>query len=342
MTAIHAYAATEAGGPLAPFEYDPGELGRDDVEIDVTACGICHSDLSMLDDAWQQSQFPLVPGHEVVGAIAAMGDGVEHLRLGQIVGLGWFSRSCMTCRQCMDGDHHLCPGNEQTIVARHGGFADRVRCHKTWAVPLPPGVDPKKAGPLFCGGITVFNPIVQLGIRPTHRVGVVGIGGLGHLALQFLGKWGCEVTAFTSSDGKAREAAKLGAHRTIDSRSDAALDDAAGTFDLILSTVNVSLNWEKYFAALAPRGRLHMVGAVMEPIPAAVFALVTGQRSLSGSPLGSPATTATMLDFCARHGIEAVTEHFPMSRVNDALEHLRSGRARYRVVLDREAPNRPA
>jgi uncharacterized zinc-type alcohol dehydrogenase-like protein len=336
MATIHAYAATEAGGALGPFEYDPGELGHDDVEIDIAACGICHSDLSMLDDAWGQSRFPLVPGHEVVGTIAAMGDRVEHLKPGQVVGLGWFSRSCMTCGQCMGGDHNLCPHNEQTIVGRHGGFADKVRCHKAWAIPLPEGVAPKKAGPLFCGGITVFNPIVQLAVKPTHRVGVIGIGGLGHLALQFLNKWGCEVTAFTSSDSKAAEATRLGAHKVVKSRSDAALDDAAGTFDLILSTVNVPLNWEKYFAALAPRGRLHTVGAVPEPIPAAAFSMIVGQRSLSGSPLGSPATTATMLDFCARHGIEAVTEHFPMSRVNDALEHLRSGRARYRIVLDRD------
>jgi uncharacterized zinc-type alcohol dehydrogenase-like protein len=336
MTTIHAYAAGKPGGALEPFEYDPGELRRDDVEIDVLGCGICYSDVSMLDNEWQQTEYPLVPGHEVVGTIAAVGETVEHLRPGQTVGLGWYSRSCMTCPQCMRGDHNLCAAGEGVIVGRHGAFADKVRCQKTWAVPLPAGVDPKKAGPLFCGGITVFNPIVQFDVRPTHRVGVVGIGGLGHFALQFLNKWGCEVTAFTSTGSKAQEAMKLGAHKVVDSRSDAALDDAAGTFDLILSTVNATLNWEKYFAALAPRGRLHVVGAVMEPIPAAAVPMIVGQRSLSGSPLGSPATIATMLDFCARHGIEAVTEHFPMSRVNDALEHLRSGKARYRIVLDRE------
>jgi uncharacterized zinc-type alcohol dehydrogenase-like protein len=336
MTTIHAYAAEKPGGALEPFEYDPGELGRDDVEIDVLGCGICHSDLSMLDNEWEQTVYPLVPGHEVVGTIAAVGEGVEHLQTGQTVGLGWYSRSCLTCPQCMNGDHNLCASGEGVIVGRHGGFADKVRCQKTWAVPLPAGVDPKKAGPLFCGGITVFNPIVQFDVRPTHRVGVVGIGGLGHFAVQFLSKWGCEVTAFTSTGGKAQEATKLGAHNVIDSRSDTALDEAAGRFDLILSTVNVSLNWEKYVAALAPRGRLHIVGAVMEPIPMASFPMIVGQRSFSGSPLGSPATMATMLDFCARHGIEAVTEHFPLSRVNDALEHLRSGKARYRIVLDRE------
>ena len=336
MTTIHAYAANERGGALAAFEYELGPLGRNEVEINVASCGICHSDLSMLDNDWGQSTYPLVPGHEVSGTVAAIGEGVEHLRVGQLVGLGWYSRSCTTCPQCMRGDHNLCATAEQTIVSRHGGFADKVRCDKMWAVPLPEGVDPRKAGPLFCGGLTVFNPIVQFDVRPTQRVGVIGIGGLGHLALQFLSKWGCEVTAFTSSDSKAEAALKLGAHRIVNSRSDAALDDAAGSLDLILSTVNVPLNWQKYFAALSPRGRLHIVGAVLEPLPVGAFSLIGGQKSVSGSPLGSPATAAMMLDFCARHGIAPITEHFPMSRVNDALEHLRSGKARYRVVLDRE------
>ena len=185
MTTIHAFAAKEAGGALEPFEYDAGPLGRDEVEIDVTSCGICHSDLSMIDNEWGMTEFPLVPGHEVAGTIAAIGDGVEHLRVGQVVGLGWSSGCCMTCDQCMSGDHNLCGKNEGTIVGRHGGFADKVRCDKAWAIPLPDGVDPKKAGPLFCGGLTVFNPIVQFDVKPTHRVGVIGIGGLGHLALQF-------------------------------------------------------------------------------------------------------------------------------------------------------------
>jgi uncharacterized zinc-type alcohol dehydrogenase-like protein len=335
MTTIHAYAATKAGGALEPFEYTAGPLKMDEVEIDVVTCGICHSDLSMLDNDWDQSTYPLVPGHEVVGTIAAVGDSVDHLRPGQTVGLGWISRSCMTCRHCMSGDHNLCR-QEQTIVGRHGGFADKIRCQNTWAIPLPDGVTPKKAGPLFCGGLTVFNAIVQAGIMPTHRVAVVGIGGLGHLALQFLNKWGCDVTAFTSSGSKAEEAIKLGAQRVIDSRSDAALDAAEKTFDFILTTVNAPLNWEKYVAALAPRGRLHTVGAVLEPIPVAAFSLIDGQKSLSGNPVGSPVITATMLEFCARHGVVATTEHFPMSGVNEALDHLRAGKARYRVVLDRE------
>ncbi|MBX3397315.1 MAG: NAD(P)-dependent alcohol dehydrogenase [Gemmataceae bacterium] len=333
MSAIRAYAATQPRGQLAPFEYEPGPLRPDDVEIAVSHCGICHSDLSMLDSEWGPTQYPLVPGHEVVGTIAAVGSNVTTRTVGERVGLGWFAGSCMHCRQCLNGDHNLCGTAEQTIWGRHGGFADRVRCKAEWAIPLPGNLDPAAAGPLFCGGITVFNPLVQFDVRPTHRVGVVGIGGLGHLALQFLNKWGCEVTAFSSSSGKEAEAKKLGAHHVVNSRDDAAMAKLAGRFDFILVTVNVPLNWPAYLAALAPKGRFHFVGAVLEPVPIAAMTMIMGQKSLSGSPLGSPATTATMLEFCARHGIAPVTEQFPMAKANDAIAHLRAGKARYRVVL---------
>lgn len=333
---IQAYAAHESGGKLEPFEYDPGDLGPGQVEIDVLACGICHSDLSMLDNEWEMASYPLVPGHEVVGTIIAVGEGVANVAVGDTVGLGWYSGSCLGCRQCMSGDHNLCAAAEGTIVGRHGGFANAVRCQAEWAIPLPKGVDAAKAGPLFCGGITVFNPIVQFGVRPTDRVGVIGIGGLGHLALQFLAKWGCEVTAFTSTDAKADEAREMGAHHVVNSRDAARLDAVAGSLDFILSTVNVDLDWNAYLAALGPRGRLHSVGAVPNPIPVPAFGVIPGQKSVSGSPLGSPATIAGMLEFCARHGIEAVTEHFPMREANEALDHLRAGKARYRIVLDRD------
>ena len=331
---IHAYAAHEPAGKLQPFEYEPGDLATGQVEIDVLSCGICHSDLSMLENDWEMAAFPLVPGHEVVGKVTAVGDGVINVAVGDTVGLGWYSGSCLGCHQCMSGDHNLCAGVEGTIVGRHGGFGDTVRCQAEWAIPLPDGVDLAKAGPLFCGGITVFNPIVQFDVRPTNRVGVIGIGGLGHLAVQFLSKWGCDVTAFTSTDAKADEAHQLGAHRVVNSRDPGQLEAVAGSFDFILSTVNVDLDWASFLAALGPRGRLHSVGAVPSPIPVPAFGIIPGQKSVSGSPLGSPATVATMLEFCARHGIEAVTEHFPMSEVNEAMDHLRSGNARYRLVLD--------
>jgi uncharacterized zinc-type alcohol dehydrogenase-like protein len=332
---IQAYAAFEPGGELRPFEYDPGPLGAGEVEIEVEHCGICHSDLSMLDNAWGMSCYPLVPGHEVIGRIAALGPGVAHLEPGQRVGLGWHAGYCLHCEACLSGDHNLCGQAQGTIVAHHGGFAEKVRAAAVSVVPLPDGIDVTRAGPLFCGGITVFDPLVQFDIPPTASVAVIGIGGLGHLALKFLNAWGCEVTAFTSSAAKRAEALRLGAHQTLDSRDPAALQGAANRFDLILSTVNVKLDWNAYVAALKPKGRLHFVGATLEPLDLAVFPLIAGQRSISGTPVGSPATMRRMLEFAARHGINPVTEHFPLDRVNDAIAHLRSGQARYRVVLSR-------
>ncbi|MHC5215009.1 MAG: alcohol dehydrogenase catalytic domain-containing protein, partial [Planctomycetota bacterium] len=192
-----AYAAQEPKGRLEPFEYDPGQLGIDEVEIDVQYCGICHSDLSMINNDWQFTRYPIVPGHEVVGTVAAVGDQVSHVKPGDKVGLGWHAGYCMTCPSCLSGDHNLCSKAQATIAGHHGAFADKVRARCASVVKLPRGIDLESTGPLFCGGVTVFNPLVQFDIKPTAKVGVIGIGGLGHLALQFSNAWGCEVTAFT-------------------------------------------------------------------------------------------------------------------------------------------------
>lgn len=331
---IHAYAATERGGKLAPFDYEPGEVGYDEIEIAVEHCGICHSDISMLDNDWGLSRYPIVPGHEAIGTIVALGAGVTHLQAGQRVGIGWHAGYCNTCGQCMSGDHNLCASAVATIGGHHGGFAERMRAQASAAVPLPEGLNPADAGPLFCGGVTVFNPLVQFDMQPTDRVGIIGIGGLGHLAVQFFSAWGCHVTAFTSSPDKREAALALGAQDTLDSTDPAALRAAAQSFDVILSTVNVKLNWGAYLGTLKPRGRLHFVGATLDPVPVQVMQLMGGQLSVSASPVGSPAVIAQMLEFAARHGIAAQTEHFPLSEVNAALDHLRAGKARYRIVLD--------
>lgn len=332
---IKAFAAHAAGGKLEPFQYDPGELGHDQVEVNVEYCGICHSDLSMVNNEWGMSEYPLVPGHEIVGTVAQTGSSVTNLKKGQHVGVGWQCGYCMTCKQCMSGQHHLCANVQPTIVGRHGGFADKLRVQAASAIPLPAGLNLETAGPLLCGGITVFNTLLTDDVSPTARVGVIGIGGLGHMALGFLNRWGCEVTAFTSSESKVKEALKLGAHKTANSRDPEAIQKLTDSFDLIVSTVNVKLDWAAYISTLAPNGRLHFVGAVLEPIELSAFPLLLGQLKVSGSPVGSPAMIATMLEFAARHDIRPVVEEFPMDKVNEAIAHLESGKARYRVVLKR-------
>lgn len=330
---FHGWATKEKGGKLVELEFKPGELKPNQVQIRVESCGICHSDISLIDNDWGNAQYPLIPGHEIIGIVEKIGEFTKHLSVGDRVGLGWFSGSCLSCQPCISGRQQLCQASESTILGRHGGFADRVRASEEWVFKLPEALDPKSAGPLFCGGATVFSPIVDFSVKPTDRVGVIGIGGLGHLALQFLNAWGCEVTAFTSSESKFEEAKKLGAHHVISSTKTADLEEIQGSLDFILNTTNVPLDWDAYLQALAPDGRLHFVGAVLDPIPLQAFSLIMGRKSVSGSPLASPSTVATMLDFCARHHIAPITETFAMSDVNAALDHLRAGKARHRIVL---------
>lgn len=330
---VNAYAAFEQGGELKPFEYELGELKADQVDVAVKYCGICHSDMSMIDNDWRGSRYPLVPGHEVVGEIIAVGSGVKHLSVGQMVGVGWTAESCLTCGDCMSGDHNLCNSARGTIMGRHGGFADKVRAQAAWAIPIPDGVDLASAGPLFCGGITVFNPILQHNISPLASVGVVGIGGLGHMALAFLKAWGCEVTAFSTSPEKEAEARALGAHHFMPTHDKAALKSLRGKFDMILDTVNVELDWDAYLQMLKAKGVLHIVG-VASTVNARIGSLLGKQRSISASPTGSPQAIAEMLKFAARHQVQPMVEIYKMAEVNKAMDRLRNEKPRYRVVLE--------
>jgi len=332
---IKAYAALEQGGKLEAYEYDPGELAADQVEISVEHCGICHSDLSMLNNEWGMTSYPFVPGHEVVGKIVAVGSRVTSLTVGQTVGLGWHSGYCLKCSSCHSGDQNLCNEAQGTIIGRHGGFAEKVRADESSVIPLPEGLDESMIAPLFCAGVTVFSPLLELNIKPTDTVGIIGIGGLGHLAVQFLRAWGCEVWAFTSSEEKKAEAIELGAHYTVNSKNKDELKALAGKFDLLLSTVNVKLNWNQYLNTLAPKGKLHFVGATLEPLDLNVFSLMSAQRSVSSSPVGSPQTMKTMLEFAKRHQIEPKVERYRFDQVNEAIERLESGKAHYRIVLSR-------
>ena len=330
---INAYAALNEKSKLAKFKYDLGPLGHNEVEIDVLYCGICHSDISMIENEWGMSQYPLVPGHEVVGKISKIGKNVKNFSLGQKVGLGWHSGYCNHCYLCNAGDQNLCAEAEGTIVSRHGGFADKVRAQYNSVVKIPDGIDLESTGPLFCGGITIFNPLVQYNISPTSKVAVIGIGGLGHMAIQFLNAWGCEVTAFTSSASKREEALKFGADHALNSKDAKEIESVAGKFDLIISTVNVTLDWNLYIKTLAPKGRLHFVGVALEPLNIGVFDLLPKQNCISSSPVGSPGTIVKMLDFAKAHDIRPIVEILPMSKANEAINKLKSGGAHYRIVL---------
>ena len=333
MSQIQGLAAHAAGAELLPFKYDPGMLGPQEVEIAISHCGVCHSDLHLISNDWGISQYPFIPGHEVIGKVTAIGADVKLIEVGQRVGLGWQSNSCGVCEWCTRGMENLCPAAEGTCVHRHGGYADHVRANSRFVIPIPDELDSQNTAPLLCGGITVYNPLRTHGINPSSRVGIVGIGGLGHLAIQFARVFGAEITAFSTSASKEEEARALGAHHFVNSRESKAMREVAGTLDFILSTINADQDWGVYVEALRPTGTLCFVGVPPSPVSVHAFPLISGLRSISGNPTGSPYRLKEMLDVAARHGVKATTESFPMSQANAAIEKVKKNKVRYRAVL---------
>ena len=333
MAQIHGYAAHAAGSELLPFHYDPGKLAAREVEIAISHCGICRSDLHLISNDWGISQYPFIPGHEVVGTVAAVGTDVRLLKVGERVGLGWQSGCCGVCEWCLRGMENLCPDAEATCVHRHGGYADRVRGNARFVVPIPEALASEQAAPLLCGGITVYSPMRIHGVNPSSRVGVVGIGGLGHIAIQFARAFGAYVTALSTSAEKEAEVRALGAHHFVNTRESKAMKDAAGTQDFILSTVSADQDWANYLQALRLTGTLCFVGVPPSPVSFPAFPLISGMRLVSGSSIGSPSRLREMLDVAARHGVKAATESFPMSNANQAIEKVKKNKVRYRAVL---------
>ena len=331
---IQAYAAMSAGAALEPYQFDAGELQPHQVEVQVEYCGLCHSDISVINNDWGSSVYPVVAGHEIIGTIRQLGAEAKGLKIGQRVGIGWTAESCQYCDPCLSGQQVLCTGGQvATIVGHAGGFADKVRAGWQWVIPLPQDLDPESAGPLLCGGITVFDPMLKHQIQAIHHVGVIGIGGLGHMAIKLLKAWGCEITAFTSSLDKIEELHAMGADHVVNNRDPVAIKALRGKFDLLLSTVNVTLDWKAYLATLAPNGTLHMLGLPLEPMQISASSLIGGAKSVTGSPAGFPAGLRQLLEFAARKNIAPQIELFPMSEINAAIERLHSGQARYRIVL---------
>ncbi len=330
---VHAYAAMQAKESLKPFDYKSDALLPDDIEVAITHCGICHSDVHLVDNDWGISTFPLVPGHEIIGTVSAVGSAVNQFKAGQRVGIGWQCKSCLTCENCCKGEENLCLKAQGVAVAHHGGFAERVRSHARFVVPIPDALESENAAPLLCAGITVYSPLRNHNVRPNMKVGVIGIGGLGHLALQFAKAFGCDVTAFSSDASKEKEAREFGAHHFINSIKDEALNSYQNSFDFILSTVNVDLNWEKYVSLLRAHGTLCFVGAANR-VNVPIMSLVDGNKTICGSQIGGPLMINEMLEFAARHGIHAKTQMMPMNQAADALNLVRNNKARYRIVLE--------
>ena len=333
MSEIHGLAVHAAGAHLLSYKYDLGDVAADDVEVKISHCGVCHSDVHLIDNDWGVSKYPFIPGHEIVGTVTGVGRNVKALKAGDRVGIGWQANSCGVCEWCQKGEEHLCAQVQPTCVGRNGGYADAVRVNWRFAVKVPEKLESENAAPLLCGGITVYSPLRNLGVRPSWRVGVIGIGGLGHLGLQFARAFGAEVTAFSTSKDKEAEALTLGAHKFVNTRETGSLKKLAGSFDVLLSTVNADADWGGLVAALRPKGTLCLLGVPPSPITLQAFPLIGGQKGISGSPTGSPSDLAEMLDVAVRHGVKAVTERYAMDKANEAVARVKKNQVRYRAVL---------
>jgi uncharacterized zinc-type alcohol dehydrogenase-like protein len=330
---IRGLAVHASGAQLVPYRYEPGELKANEVEVRISHCGVCHSDIHLIDNDWGISKYPFIPGHEIVGTVEAVGSDVKDRTVGERVGIGWQADSCGVCEWCRQGAEQLCANAQPTCVGRNGGYADSVRVNSRFAIPVPEVLVSESVAPLLCGGITVFAPMRRHGVNPSSRVGVVGIGGLGHLALQFAKTFGAEVTALSTSIDKEAEARKMGADHFVNTRDMAELKKIAGSFDFLLSTASADQEWQALMNSLRPKGTLCVVGVPPSPIAIQGFPLVNGQRAVVGSNTGSPQDLHEMLDVAARHGVKAITERFPMAKANDAIAKVKKSKVRYRAVL---------
>jgi uncharacterized zinc-type alcohol dehydrogenase-like protein len=333
MPPIQGLAVHAAGAELLSYKYEPGELEPGEIEITISHCGICHSDVHLIDNDWGISQYPFIPGHEIIGTVAAIGSDVSLLKLDQRVGVGWQAGCCGTCEWCQRGEEQLCPKIQPTCVGRNGGYADRVRVPEHFAVPIPDALESESAAPLLCAGVTAYAALKNYGVTKDSRVAIVGIGGVGHLAIQFARAFGAEISAFSTTPEKEEETRSFGAHHFINTRDPAAIKKLSSSFDFIVSTISPTQDWNPYIQALRPRGSLVFIGMQQKPATISLLPFINGQRSISGNFSASPKDMREMLDFAAQHNIKAQTEIFPMAQANEAISRLKKNLVRYRAVL---------
>ncbi len=338
-----AYAAADAKSALAPFSIERRAPRTDDVVIDIAYCGVCHSDIHQARDEWGGSIFPMVPGHEIVGHVAAVGDAVTGFKVGDAVGVGCFVDSCRQCTQCKAGEEQFCEqGMTATYNGReraggaptYGGYSTRITVQQDYVLRIPDGMPLDSAAPLLCAGITTYSPLRHWGVKPGDKVAVVGLGGLGHMAVKIANAMGAEVTVLSTSESKRADAQALGAKSFAATRDPDTFKKLAGSFDLIIDSVSAPHDYNAYLNLLKVDGSMVLLGVPEAPAPVAAFSLIMGRRKLGGSLIGGIRETQEMLDFCAEHGIAADIELIDAAQVNEAYERMIKGDVKYRFVID--------
>lgn len=330
--AMHAMAAYENGALLQPFTYDPPALQPHEVLLKVVSCGICHSDVHMIDNDWGMSRYPLVPGHEIVGEVVERGALVSEHMIGARVGVGWQRGADLTCEDCLRGDDNLCEASQGVITHGHGGFAEHVVMDARFCFPIPQGIATDWAGPLLCGGVTVYAALRNAGMGSGGRIGIIGVGGLGHMAVQFASKLGNEVTIFTSSRDKAEEATRLGAHDAVIT-TPGERPRTKSRFDILLNTAPVHQDWNDYLRLLRAHGTLTFVGVPGGAAAIDLNHLLAKQRKVTASVIGSRWMINDMLRVADRYGVAPIIETFALADANAALAKVRDNTVRYRAVL---------
>ncbi len=342
MTASRGYAAQQANDALAPFAFERRAPGPTDIQIEIAYCGVCHSDLHQVRDEWGGAMFPMVPGHEIVGTVTAVGSDITKFKVGDLAGVGCLVNSCGTCASCADGEEQYCTtGATFTYNSRdtdgaptYGGYANNIVVDEKFALTIPAGLELAGVAPLLCAGITTYSPLRHWNVKAGQKVGVVGLGGLGHMALKFAKAFGAHVVQFTSSQNKIDDAKRLGADEVVMSNDGKAMKAQADSFDFILDTVSAPHDIQQFLGLLKRNGTMTLVGVPDKPPVVHPFVLIGSRRSLAGSLIGGIAETQEMLDFCGTHGITADVEVIPMKDINEAYERMLKGDVKYRFVID--------
>jgi uncharacterized zinc-type alcohol dehydrogenase-like protein len=346
MFKAYAYAAESAQSPLAPFEFERRATGPNDVRIEILYCGVCHSDLHTARNEWRNTVYPNVPGHEIVGRVSEVGAEVTKFKVGELAGVGCMVDSCRTCASCNEGLEQYCEGpdgfigtynapDKHTQGVTFGGYSNAIVVDEAFTLRIPDNLDPAAVAPLLCAGITTYSPLRHWNVQPGQKVGIVGLGGLGHMGVKLAAAFGAHVVLFTTSKSKIEDAKRLGAHEVVISTDPAQMAEHANSFDYILNTVAASHNLDSFVTLLKRDGTLTLVGVPEHPHPSpSVANFIFKRRALTGSLIGGIAETQEMLDFCGKHGITSDIELIKMDEINTAYERMLKSDVKYRFVID--------